>query len=101
MIYGLPGSGKTETVDQVCKLIIMSQMGLFVPAEYFEHKIIWEIENFCHLRLMSQSDQISQFGSELSCMNRILNKKRSNSKRTSISIVDNWGQGTLVGKYQG
>ena len=73
-------------------------MGLFVPAEYFEHEIIWEIENFSNLRLMSQSDQVSQFGSELSSMNRILNKKRSNSMRPSLYIIDNWGQGTLIGR---
>ena len=73
-------------------------MGLFVPAEYFEHGIIWEIENFSNLRLMSQSDQVSQFGSELSSMNRILNKKRSNSMRPSLYIIDNWGQGTLIGR---
>ena len=76
----------------------ISQMGLFVPAEYFEHGIIWEIENFSNLRLMSQSDQVSQFGSELSSMNRILNKKRSNSMRPSLYIIDNWGQGTLIGR---
>ena len=73
-------------------------MGLFVPAEYFEHGIIWEIENFSNLRLMSQSDQVSQFGSELSSMNRILNKKRSTSMRPSLYIIDNWGQGTLIGR---
>ena len=101
LLYGLPGSGKTSTVDEICKLIAMSQMGLFVPAAYFEHKIIWEIEFFCNLRLMSQSDQVSQFGSELSTMNRILNKKKSNSIRPSLYIIDNWGQGTLIGKFLG
>ena len=85
----------------MCLKLELSQMGLFVPAANFEHKIIWEIEFFCNLRLMSQSDQVSQFGSELSTMNRILNKKKSNSIRPSLYIIDNWGQGTLIGKFLG
>ena len=59
------------------------------------HSVFWSIESFSNPRLMSQIDQVSQFGSDVAAMNRIFGHQL-NSTRSSLYIMDSWGAGTLV-----
>jgi len=99
MLYGEPGSGKTDSICSVATAIYLSQIGSFVPADYLRHSVFSRIECLQENRMMANVDQISSFGADITRMSRSLSSALETEK-SGLFIIDNWGLGTRVIKWR-
>ncbi|KAI5954829.1 MSH4 [Candida theae] len=90
IITGANMSGKSVYLKQIAYILIMAQMGLYVPADYAKIKIHKSLLS----RLSSDSMDLnaSSFSNEMTEMCRIL----KNSEQASFIIIDELGRGSSL-----
>ena len=96
IITGANMSGKSVYLRQFAYLVIMAQMGIYVPAEY----ATMSVYNSLYSRLSTDTSEInaSSFTNEMSEMNRIISNINinSNTNTNSLILIDELGRGTSL-----
>lgn len=90
LIAGSNMSGKSVYLRQICYLVIMAQIGSFVPAEY----AVLPIFKNLHTRIGSDNEDstISLFSREMTDMANIINEVNEDS----LIIIDELGRGSSL-----
>lgn len=90
LIVGSNMSGKSIYLRQICYVVIMAQIGSFVPAEYATLPLFKKL----HTRIGSDNEDstISLFSQEMTDMAYILNEANENN----LIIVDELGRGSSL-----
>ncbi|CAK9436404.1 uncharacterized protein LODBEIA_P09620 [Lodderomyces beijingensis] len=90
IITGANMSGKSVYLKQLAYIVIMAQMGLYVPAEYATVRIQKSLLS----RIPSDTAEInvSSFSNEMNDMKRIV----ANANRDSLVSIDELGRGTSL-----
>ncbi|KAI5966880.1 MSH4 [Candida pseudojiufengensis] len=89
IITGANMSGKSIYIKQIAYILIMAQMGLYVPADY----AIIKIQKSIFSRLSSDADiNVSTFANEMNDMNTIL----KNADDSSLVLIDELGRGSSL-----